>query len=255
MSYIIDGNSNEVKGKGNLKKRASKFIDSIPKTLSLEKLNAVSYSSYQDIGSIITRAQVALKYISDFNTYSKIEFEKYNSTELPSNLPEMEVINKCYFFVSMIGLIDKHIVDCKQSVIHHAKFIDSDEYSAEAYYKAKNLASKLAVKREMILLGIKQTEILNKYRSTLPEICTKCFDKIPMFDGFSDLYKKLDINDTRDVQLASNFINAYNTGYNANCDNIELALAKHTELYNELHNHIKNDRKKVSAYVKRKNNN
>ena len=231
MAYIIDGDSNESKGKGKLRKRAAKFIDSIPKTIALEKLNAVSYNSYQDIGVIIGRAQAALLYLSDVNCYSKIEFKKHASTTIPSILPETEVINKCYFFVSMIGFTDKQIVNCKQSMEHHAKFIDTDEYSAEAYYKAKNFLSKLISNRELILSNLKNTQIIKSERASL--------------------YKDVDAYNHRNLQLINNFVNAYNTGYNATYDNYDMAINKYTELYSYLQVHIREKEDKAKAYVKR----
>ena len=252
MPYFMDGDSSSTRGKGNLKKRAARFIDSIPKTLSLEKLNAVSYDNYPDIETIVARAQAALMYICDVDAYSRIEYAKHESTVLPAVLPELEVINKCYFFVSMIGIVDKHIVDCRNSMEHHAKFMDNDEYSAEFYYRAKNLLSRLAIKRELLLQYIKNTEILERESSALPNSFIECLEKVPMFEGFSELYKNVDSYNTGRVKLISSFTNAYNTGYNACCNNIELSLAKFNELYNELHAHMKDCEKKVAPYIKTK---
>lgn len=251
MAYIIDGDSNESKGKCKLRKRAAKFIDSIPKTIALEKLNAVSYNSYQDIGVIIGRAQAALLYLSDAICYSKIERKKQDSSITPSILPETEAINKCYFFVSMIGFIDKQIVDCRQSIEHHAKFIDTDEYSAEAYYKAKNFLSKLISNRELILSNLENTHIIKSERSSLPECCFDALEKIPVFEEFSELYKDVDAYNDRNLQLINSFVNAYNTGYNATFDNYDMAINKYTELYSYLQVHIKEKEDKAKAYVKR----
>lgn len=251
MAYIIDGDYNESRGKGKLKKRAKEFINGIPKTIALEKLNAVSYNSYQDIGVIIGRAHAALIYLSDVNCYSKIELKKQASTTIPGILPETEAINKCYFFVSMIGFIDKKIVDCKQSIEHHAKFIDTDEYSAEAYYKAKDFLSKLISNRELILSNLENTHIIKSERASLPECCFDALEKIPVFEEFSELYKDVDAYNNRNLQLINNFVNAYNTGYNATSDNYDMAINKYTELYSYLQVHIREKEDKAKAYVKR----
>jgi len=249
--YIIDGYSNESTGKGKLKKRASKFINSLPKTLAFEKLSAVSYNSYQDIETIIKRAQAALIYLSDLNTISKIELVKDGKTTLPDNLPETEVINKCFFFVSMLGFLDRHISDANILMEHHSKFMDIDEYSAEAYYKAKNLYFKLLSKRENVLKNFRETNILKVERASLPQ-CIDFLEKVPLFKEFGELYKNTNVYDARSIELINNFINAYSTGYNASCDNLDLAVSEYTELYFGLKFHLKQKNEKFKEYIKNK---
>ena len=249
MPYIIDG---DWSGNNKLKKRTSNFIQAIPKTLTIKKLQAFSYGKAQNIDEIIERAFVSLVYIADIDAYSKIELAKQKNSTIPGNLSYLEVINKCYFFISMLGFIDKAIMDCNDTMQFNERFIDTDEYAAERYYSASKLLTKLSVDRDKVIFGLQQTDILKKYDSSLPIIFDECLKKVPAFESFGELYSGAsNIKDDRALKIIQKFTNAYNDGYNASSTNYVSAIDNYYDLYNKLHSHIIEDRKKVHAYTKK----
>lgn len=248
MPYFVDGNIDVVKGKGNLKKRAERFIKSIPKKLAIENLKVSSYGGCQSIISVIEKAQVALKDISDVYTYSRIEFAKFKSTTIPGDLSEMEVVNKCYFFISMLGFIDKNITDKTRWMEHYRTFMDTDEYAAERYYKLKNSLVSYAAARDAVISDLDKIEILKKEGSTLPECFKECFKKVPMFDAFGELYKG--VSSSRGLEFVNSFTNAYNNGFNA-YGNYDETMMRFSELSVDLQEHINEGKEKVRSYTKK----
>ena len=253
MPIIMDGTIDSIGGKGSLKKRAASFINSLPKSISLGKLKAVSYGEDKDIDSILEKAYNALLYLADVDAYSKIEFSKQNSTIIPANLGYLEIVNKFYFFISMIGFIDKQIRDNILIMEHHSHFIDYDEYSAEAYHKSKTLIDKLMSDRKKVILELKKTNILKRNDSSLPDSFDKIINKVPMYESFADLYTSTTSCSYCDMDLdvKSNFISAYTNGYNASCNNSNEIVDRFFRLYKMLHKHINEDEEKITQYTKK----
>ena len=246
MPYIADGNNDEVKGKGNLIKRASNFIDSIKNSISIGKLRFNSYAERDNIQTITGKAYLALKGVSNVNTNSKINLKKHGHSIVPNDFLDIENINKYYFFISMLGFIDANIVSCDELINYHAKFMDTDENSAEAYYRYKGIKVKMLFDRADIITALKNTNILEKKDSSIELISDEFLSTLPLCEHFNELDEILGSNS----DALYHFTTAYNQGFRAEYSNYEDALSDYRELYNKLRQHINKNKQKVRMKTK-----
>ena len=247
MSIIMDGSIDGEKDK--LKDRTKRFISTIPKVKATESLRSRAFGWDNDIFSVLERAQAALMDISDVYSYAKIEFAKFGSSTTPAVLPQLEVVNKCYFFVTMLGFCDRGLIDCATWMRHYESFKSDDEYDLERYSFYKDQKEKLFELREEIIAHLRKTEIIGRETSNLPQHYDKCFEKIPMFCTFGDLYKVIGGTGS-DLDIVSGFTNAYNIGFGS-CANFDEIKKRYLELYSKLQMHIREREDKVKPYIKK----
>lgn len=247
MPYISDGSNDEVRGKGNLLKRASNFIDSIKSTISIGKLRLNSYSERESIESIIGKAYLALKDISNVNTVSKINLKKHGHSIVPNNFDDMENINKYYFFISMLGFIDANIIECDKLINYHSKFMDTDENSAEGYFRYRNIKVKMLFERQDVISALKSINILGKIDPIMELIPKEFLSHVPLSEHYDELKKW--VTDLNSDSLY-HFMDAYNSGFRADSSSYDEAMINYRELYNKLRQHINKNKQKVRMKTK-----
>lgn len=245
MPYIADGS--EACNK-SLAKRISEFIHSLPYSIKKKKLLSFSYGKSEDINSVLNNAFYALTLVADVDNNSKDELARGGSCTVPDNLSDLESYNKFYFFISMIGFIDRLIGDCRSTMDYQSHLLKTDENAKEIYKQNEDTLEMLAEKRLRIIAEFKNTQILDtSFSSCLFEECLK---HIPMYNAIGDLYKEI-ANMTRGMELITEFANAYSTGYRASSCDIQVVFDEYDKLFEILYSYIDDKKNKSIEYSKK----
>ena len=174
-----------------------------------------------------------LKKVDLIKTRSKVEYSKYEYTSQPAFLWQEEFVAAFYFFVTMLGYIDKMINVEKEVIDFNSDFVVIDEISKKDTHKAKISEAEEKInkyKRD-------RQEVLDGYFSILKDESEELIDEVltscPSYDKFMDLYKDSEKHRVQ-LYLPQHLITAYNNGYVYDTQKYEKVLSKYRNLYSEL---------------------
>ena len=235
-----------------------------------KKMNEVIHNSlHSDMNEFINpnilkfmnKSARALKKTNLIETRSKIEYDKYNTTEYPAFLWQEKYVASFYFFAIVLGYIDKKIDIEKNNIEFNSKFLVTDTKSEHTHKDEIDNSN-----RKIKIYSLDRKEVLYGYKTIMDEknskshIILEILENYPSYDKFYNLYKDHKEWGTQ-LYLNQQLINAYNLGYMFNKEEYHKIISKYRKLYNELfvekqHNDafvtIKTKEEKINEKRKRK---
>lgn len=196
--------------------------------------NDIRVFTDQDILKLMRKAVRLLKKADLIETRSKIEFDKYKMTSYPAFLWQEKYVASFFFFVTMLGYIDKRIEREQKNIEFNEHFLFAD---TEKEHPHKDDIDKSTCKIQEYSLIRK--EILDGYKAIMgdedshSDVILKTLETFPSYSQFDSLYQDHKENGTQ-LYLHQQLINAYNLGYVFKKNNYDEIINKYRQLYSEL---------------------
>lgn len=188
----------------------------------------------QDILKLMYKSARLLKKADLIETRSKIELDKYKTTSYPAFLWQEKYVASFFFFVTILGYIDKKIDREQKNIEFNEHFLFADTKTKHSH---KDDIDKSICKIQEYSLVRK--EVLDGYKTIISEndsqsdVILKTLETLPSYSKFEGLYKNHKESGTQ-LYLNQQLINAYNLGYIFEKNTYDEIINKYRQLYSNL---------------------